>query len=356
MKSIAVLCNYKLIPNRVGGMDYFFYAFDQACRHENYDITWYFPNQAQYGFYPQMNIIAANENSIEKCFLEDIQVTAKKFDYIIVHFLELCTSFYKKAKQLTGAKIIAVDHNPRPSNGYVFRIKVKKIVFSAVYGRYIDHFIAVSSQTINDLNNDFPFIRKSKKTIILNGLPFDLIKSRIPKHKAKCNFIVSSHLRPEKGIENIVQAVSMLSSSVKSKMQIDVYGDGPDKQKIESLILEKGLNHTIFIKGSSNSIHSLYANYDYLIHPSFAETFCYSVVESLLANLPVITTQEAGNILGLVTNEVNGFTYPTGEINVLADILKKVVIDQIYLVIETRKTLEKEFSTKAMVQRYLAIL
>jgi glycosyltransferase involved in cell wall biosynthesis len=35
-------------------------------------------------------------------------------------------------------------------------------------------------------------------------------------------------------------------------------------------------------------------HYDYLIHPSHGETFGYTVLESLLSNLPVVTTANQG--------------------------------------------------------------
>ena len=31
-RKIAVLCNYELLPERVGGMDCFFWQFDEKCK------------------------------------------------------------------------------------------------------------------------------------------------------------------------------------------------------------------------------------------------------------------------------------------------------------------------------------
>ena len=43
MKKIAVICNYELLPERVGGMDRFFWLFNKQCLQLNYQIDWFFP-------------------------------------------------------------------------------------------------------------------------------------------------------------------------------------------------------------------------------------------------------------------------------------------------------------------------
>ncbi|MDG2432747.1 MAG: hypothetical protein P8M54_09850, partial [Flavobacterium sp.] len=55
-KRIAVLCNYKLLPERVGGMDYFFWQFDANCKLNNIQVDWFFPNTAKHGQYSMLTI------------------------------------------------------------------------------------------------------------------------------------------------------------------------------------------------------------------------------------------------------------------------------------------------------------
>lgn len=352
-KSIAVLCNYRLDTNRIGGMDYFFWEFDNACKINNYQITWFFPNQAEHGLYPNMNIITVAEgDSIENCFLNNIK--QYHFDYVITHFLELCTPFFKKVKLLKTAKIIAVDHNPRPLGGYSLRKKMKKVVYSLLFGRFIDLFVAVSDQTRNDLHNDFPFVPKLKTLTIYNGLPVNNIKVKDNKIKSKIYFMVCSHLRIEKGVKDIIEAVNKLSRGLHSKMIIDIYGDGPEMENLNNLIIKYKLQEVIFMKGSSDKTHKLYSKYDYLVHPSHSETFCYTVVESLLANVPVITTENAGNILGLVSKK-NGFIYPIGDITQLSKQIKNILNEKV-LLINTREEIEEKFSIENMVNNYISIL
>jgi L-malate glycosyltransferase len=94
-KKIAVLCDYRLMPERVGGMDRFFWLFDTECKARGHEVVWFFPNDLQNEGYSQLTIVAANGKSIEQTFLDYNQ----PFDVVFTHFLELCTPFYKTVKK-----------------------------------------------------------------------------------------------------------------------------------------------------------------------------------------------------------------------------------------------------------------
>ena len=99
MKKIAVICNYKLLPERVGGMDRFFWLFNQECLQLNYQIDWFFPNTSNHENYSELNIIYPKKNqTLESKFLSYSESQNEKYDVVITHFLELCTSFSKKVK------------------------------------------------------------------------------------------------------------------------------------------------------------------------------------------------------------------------------------------------------------------
>ena len=168
--------------------------------------------------------------------------------------------------------------------------------------------------------------------------------------------MVSSHLRPGKGLLDLINAYQMLSDSGKKKAIIDIYGDGPQREELIQLIQNYQLESFINLKGNIKEIHEKYAEYDYLIHPSHSETFCYAVVEALLADIPVITTHGAGNILNLIVNGKNGYLYPIGDVQKLTSIMQKVIDEQIMLKIDNRKYYATIFSTEQMVENYIKIL
>lgn len=124
-KKIAIICNYELLESRVGGMDYFFWALNKKCAEEQITVDWFFPNTASHGDYHLFNIMPSQGTSLEAHFLKYIKTQSVEYIHIITHFVELCTSFFKDIKTHQTSNVIAVDHNPRPLNGYPLKKELK---------------------------------------------------------------------------------------------------------------------------------------------------------------------------------------------------------------------------------------
>ena len=67
-RKIAVLCNYELLPTRVGGMDYFFWQFDAKCKENNIQVDWFFPNKSSHGAYDKLTIFDSKGKAVESFF------------------------------------------------------------------------------------------------------------------------------------------------------------------------------------------------------------------------------------------------------------------------------------------------
>jgi len=355
-RHIAIVCNYKLLPNRIGGMDYFFWAFDAACKKEGIAVDWFFPNTAAFNEYKNLNIIPNTARSVEAHFSSYITRNTMQYSHVVTHFVELCTAFYKAIKKKQHAKIIAVDHNPRPLKGYTLQKRLKKRVKGVLYSHYIDVFVGVSNYTCRAILKDFGMFLKPKTITIYNGV---LIKDILPKtsERAQSNpkFLVVSHLRFSKGIQDLIQAVSRLSEILKSDLMIDVYGDGPYKAVLEDQIKSLRL-HTVFaFKGSVNNLPSLYKDYDYLLQPTHMECFSLSVLESLAANIPVITTPVGGNE-EVVTHGDNGYIFNTKKSGELSELLEAIITGKQTIVGPTRPLIQNQFSIETMVEEHLELV
>ena len=81
MKKIAVICNYVLKPDRIGGMDRFFYLFDKQAKEKGYNLDWYFTDYSIFNFYKNLNIYSANNSSVEQKFLE--MSSSNKYDVVL---------------------------------------------------------------------------------------------------------------------------------------------------------------------------------------------------------------------------------------------------------------------------------
>ena len=226
LKYIAIICNYELLEDRVGGMDYFFWAFNEKCAKSSIKIDWFFPNAASHGEYRKFNIIASSSgSSLEKCVLKYVKSNNVEYSNIITHFVELCTSFYRDIKKLQNSQIIAVDHNPRPLEGYSLEKRIKKRVKGMLYSKHINLFIGVSDYTSHAILIDFGRLLKNKIQTIYNGVLLDDIFPKITeRRKLNPKFLVVSHLRESKGIQDLIIAVNALPDVLKKDLKIDIYG------------------------------------------------------------------------------------------------------------------------------------
>jgi glycosyltransferase involved in cell wall biosynthesis len=283
------------LPERIGGMDHFFWRFDAECKMQGITVIWFFPNTASHGNYGKLAIIPSEEKSLERSFLSYFQAKNDRFSHIITHFLELCTPFFKKIKQKSGAQLIAIDHNPRPLKGYSFKKRFKKRLKGAIYSQYIDVFVGVSAYTVRELLRDFGRHIESKCCVVHNGIVIENIAERT-SIKQPPRFVVVSHLRKSKGIQDLIAAVSSLPEPIKNELKIDIYGEGPFENELKTLINgQKRVKNFRFL-GSSDRISSVICQYDYLLHPTHMECFSLTLLESLAANVPVITTPVGGNL------------------------------------------------------------
>jgi glycosyltransferase involved in cell wall biosynthesis len=353
-EKIAVVCNYALNPNRIGGMDRFYVAYDTKAKEMGYEVDWYFSNYDPFDFYAGLTIFSADNQNVEDFFLDKVVDKKKQYTILVTHFVALCTPFFKKAKTTGVRQTIAIDHNPRPLEGFLFSKIIKNKIKGILYSDYIDQFVGVSEYTREHILKDYGSFLGKKTCVIYNGIDTSVFVKRIKQNKNK--FILTSHLRHSKGIQDLLKAVSILEREIKEQIQIDVYGEGPYEIELRRLTDEFNLNSIVTYKGSSSMLNKLYADYAYLIQPSYGETFCYSIIESLVCNVPAITTHEAGNVLSVIEENRNGFLFNAGNYNQLAMILTDIVEGNVKIENEVNTDIDTDFNLEKMVNNHLQLL
>jgi len=356
LKKIAVLCNYELLPDRIGGMDYFFWDFDEEVKKLGYQIDWFFPNIETHGSYLNLNIFSSKYGPIEGFFLSRIYQNDKQYDYIFCHFLELCTSFHRKLKNLLPrAEIIVIDHNPRPINGYSFKKKIHKRIKGFLYARYIDKFISVSQYSFTEILNDFGTQLKSKTQVIYNGILTNNIQVKQERNHKNPTFLTACHLRYSKGIQDLIEAVHLLPDNIKNNLVISIYGDGDYKDVLIKLIHKLGLGTNFSFNGNSPNLGNVFHKYDYLIQPTHMECFSLGILESLAANIPVITTPVGGN-LEVIKDGFNGFIFNAGDCLALKNIIENIVSGKLMIKENTSLLIKEKFTLAKMVENYLKLI
>jgi glycosyltransferase involved in cell wall biosynthesis len=96
-----------------------------------------------------------------------------------------------------------------------------------------------------------------------------------------------------KNLALLIEAMVLLrEDDVDAKL--DVYGDGPERQAIEALLLEHGLQDHVTLHGHRGDWVGQATAADVFLNLSEVEGFCVVVAEAMLAGLPVIAVDVGG--------------------------------------------------------------
>lgn len=118
-------------------------------------------------------------------------------------------------------------------------------------------------------------------------------------------------------------------------------GEGPLRREIELLGSENpGRVHFAGFRNQS-AIPAFYAAADVLVLPSDEETWGLVVNEAMASGLPAIVSYDVGCAPDLVENDITGWTFPTGDITALANLL-------IQFRARTREALQRKCETYSL--------
>jgi glycosyltransferase involved in cell wall biosynthesis len=165
----------------------------------------------------------------------------------------------------------------------------------------------------------------------INHKYFKVIRNVVPNEFFNCEFaqpnsgqkIISNITCFDDAVKNISGLVRTIEQLLQKRNDFFVYlvGDGPDKQKIEVLVQQLGLNHIIKLTGllEYSELVKAYQRSSFTVLFSNYETMSVVIAESLSCGKPVIATH-AGGMPELVTTENGLLAEPGNE----SDLLNKI--------------------------------
>ena len=340
-------------------MDRFFKAYDAAVKEKGYDVTWFFSDYKPFDFYKDLTIFSAGgTENVEIYFLDHLKKNQQMYNILITHFTSLCSSFYKNVKAVSSIKTsIVVDHNPRPLNGFPLKKRIKNRLKGIVYHKYIDRFIGVSQYTVKNIIKDLGNQVAAKTSLVYNGIDTKVFNKRLglDQQSDLLYLVVVSHLRYSKGIQDLLAALGLLSEEDKKRIKVDIYGEGPMEELLKKQMEDGAIEQIVSFKGSSSAIPEILCKYDCLIQPTYMECFSLSILESLSANVPVITTTVGGNP-EIIQNDKNGFLFKAKDIHALSEILKGLINDEIKISKPVNELIEQKYTLEKMVVNHMQIL
>jgi glycosyltransferase involved in cell wall biosynthesis len=147
---------------------------------------------------------------------------------------------------------------------------------------------------------------------------------------ATIRILFVGYIRPEKGIEYLLDAVSRLSISQPWELYIVGPSDFPEyRRRLDAIVASRGIRERVFWAGYSSYGKPLFDHLtaaDLLVLPSLSEGTPHVLVEARATGLPCISTA-VGGVLSSVTDGYDALIVPPKDSEALTRAMERVIRD-----------------------------
>ena len=265
----------------------------------------------------KLDIVGTFKELSELCKIHKIDVIVEHHSspilYIYIWALKLK---YRSLKTVMYAHSNAALMLRLEEKGLFFR----KLVLSR--GLYkADRIVAISNSVKKSLIHYFK-VNENKIKVIYNGVDIRKFSSDIQKSNSYSKIIYVGRLIEKKGVQQILDELSNLSSEIKYHFMI--VGDGDYREELEKCVKQKHLEGKVSFLGTRDNVAELLKESDIFIHmPILEEGFGITIIEAMAAGL-ICICNDRGAIPEIIDNGVNGFILDHNKTGELSELLNKM--------------------------------
>lgn len=184
-----------------------------------------------------------------------------------------------------------------------------------------------------------------------------------PKDKRKSRgLITASRLASEKHIDWLVESVAVAKKQL-PELTLDIYGSGPEEEKIKKTIEKNNLQDSVLLKGHKD-LTDIYSQYEVYVAASTSEGFGLTLLEAVGSGLPIVGFDVRYGNPTFIKDGKTGYLVKKEEEDVIEDIAKALAekIVKIYknndiekMHVDTYK-LAEEYLTERIEKRWKKLL
>lgn len=166
----------------------------------------------------------------------------------------------------------------------------------------------------------------------------------------------SGRLVERKGVQILLEAWSRLMRDHQNIVLL-ILGGGPLEKKLKQQSRILGIEVCVKFCGFVNNIRDYLVVTDVFVCPSFQEGFPNSVLESMAYGLPVIGTK-IGGVVDVIKDGENGLLVDAGDIDQLANAMKKLLSDGEYALTlgeNALKTITRHYDLNVISSKYVEL-
>lgn len=220
-------------------------------------------------------------------FLRYILPIRKRYNCVISYRTGICSEVVAYA--IHGDKKLCWWHNGE----FNMNEEQKKLTYKT--WRYFDNIVAVSEGCKNLLAHEFPLL--SDRIVVLHNI-LDISKLSKYALEAEATYppsrikIVSvGNLTKRKHFDNAIIATKRLLEKGVSGFYWIIIGDGEERHNLQDMIDKFHVSSNIELVGKKVNPYPFIKQADLMVHTSFGEAHCTSVLEAMALNTPCIVTE-----------------------------------------------------------------
>ena len=242
--------------------------------------------------------------------IKKLVMIAKDYDIVMVHHGDpILRLYYIILSYHTKCKMVSYVHSCYGDNSQLSYGRMKNKMYEIIFQKAFDvsdAVIAVSKAGEKSYEQVYS-VPQGKKYIVYNGIGSELIntgKQNVIDGCQPYKLLYIGRLNKIKGVDLLLRAVSTLKNDY--ELQLSIVGDGPERETLERLMGDLGLEHIVCFCGESMDIQKYLSNADIFIYPSTCqEVFGISLVEALSYGVPCVANC-LGGIPEIIQDGYNG--------------------------------------------------
>ena len=228
------------------------------------------------------------------------KIAGGDFDIIVVYLHGVLTKIVSNAP--ATQKTIAYLHGNMQRSLFIKSFKSIEQIQSCF--KTYDAIVAVSK----GVKDSFKVVSgiEERVYIIYNTFDVEMIKAKATeelndeyKQDGLITICAVGSLNKVKGFDRLIKVLAKIKNEG-HEFILTIIGNGPNKTILQQLITDNNLENNIFLMGFKSNPYKYISKSDLFVSSSHTEGFSSVVVESIILNIPVITTNSAGmsEILG----------------------------------------------------------
>ncbi len=187
--------------------------------------------------------------------------------------------------------------------------------------RAADHYVAVAAPVAAYWRKNGA--QRTALTTIPNAVRCNATTYTRPLESLPATIRACGRLVPQKGFHILVEAASLMAASG-IKFDLEIIGEGPERARLESMVMDKGLCDEVRFLGERDDARSLVAEADMVALPSLREGLPLVLLEAMHAGRPIVATR-LDAVEYALTHEREGLLVKPGSPAALAKGMERMI-------------------------------